>query len=290
MEPTGGWMRHGECSRFGANIGHHTTSVHWIVAHIHTTCVSCTIWVGTVVRQVGQRLVCERAVVWLLHVVVSNTVLEGVATETRLLTNRRAASLDLVGATLHATHATTLCLLTAILGRCAIERLGILGLMSHRADPAGTTILDDRIARTRATFQRCKALLVDVIWKSTEKLLETTGGSHIWPDAQSGSDVDPLNWWEIVHLVRDVLATVQVIDWLTPWRLLCVGVHVLQRCNFVLGLKAPIANTTTELGSHNLDILIVGPVVIWVGHEVGITPSDYRWGGFSGFRGCRHFV
>jgi hypothetical protein len=162
--------------------------------------------------------------------------------------------------------------------------------MGHISNPAGATILDNGIAWTGATLQSRKALLINVVGKSTEKLLETTSGGHIWPHTQTGSYTNPLDWWEVVHLVRNVLAAVQIVDRLSPWGLLCVRAHILQGWNLILGLKTPITHTTTKFGGHNFDILIVRPVITGMSHKIRIAPSN-NWGGwFSGSRGYRHVI
>ena len=104
--------------------------------------------------------------------------------------------------------------------------------------------------------------------------METTSRGNVRIDAQTWPNVHPLDGLKVVHLVRDILTGIQIIDRLTIWKA-GVGLEgLLQRLDLVLGLETPVSDSPPKVRGHYFHIKIVSRVVCWGGHEVGVTAGN----------------
>jgi hypothetical protein len=114
------------------------------------------------------------------------------------------------------------------------------------SDTTSASTLDNSRWRSWQTLERREPLLVDVVGKSPEKVVETTSRWNVRIDSQTWADIHPFDGLKVVHLVRDILAVIEVIDGLAMWVSICDGRPVLKRRNSLLGSKVVVTDAPTE--------------------------------------------
>lgn len=132
--------------------------------------------------------------------------------------------------------------------------------------------LNNRIGgTTHISLEGNQTLVVYVGGENPEQLLESTGTCYVCPDTETRTDILFGNRWDVMHPVRYVFATNQIVYGLTEWKL-NLG-RILQTRNLTFGLHSLASDPTTDIGCNNFGI-----------HEIhSMIPgfSDYIWGGRS---------
>ena len=254
-------MRHGHRYGLGTKLGRRADRALRVGSDVHAAGVGSPVRVDTIAGRVRE-LTVSQPVVRQVHTPLGRAVLEGVATLARLLAIRRLARLDVVGAALGGHEPPTLAL-TLVLGGLAVPRLCRLGLVRHRAvdqllaTDGRAALLDKGVGRALATRQSHELLLIHVIRQHAEVLLEATQGRHVGTDAQTRADVLALDGLQVVHLVRDILAVVQVVDGLTEREAVRLGVKVTKGGHLALGAHLePLEGPALSAAHLHLSILL----------------------------------
>jgi hypothetical protein len=138
-----------------------------------------------------------------------------------------------------------------------------------------------------ATWKSNQLLFIHVIGKSSEELLESSNGRDIRSSAEARSHMNPFHWLEVIHLVRNILAVIQVIDWL-PMRI-PVGHRgiVLKRWHGLFGREIGIAYPTPEKRVDGTKTKRVSLHSRSSGYQIDILSRHLMRGCHNGYSGCR---
>jgi hypothetical protein len=147
-------------------------------------------------------------------------------------------------------------------------------------DPTSSSTLNDGRRRSGQSIECREALLIDVIGEGSEKGMETTCSRNVRIDSKTWTNIHSLDGLKVIHLIRNILTSVQIIDGLTIWKA-GVGLEgLLERLYSLLLLETPVAISRTKVWGHYFQIEIVGRVVCWGCHEIRVTagnrPGDWR--------------
>jgi hypothetical protein len=148
----------------------------------------------------------------------------------------------------------------------------------HLTDTASATTLDESVSWTCATLERREAFLVDVIWQNPEVLVEPACCIDIGTDAKTWTDTAALNWLQIIHFVRHILAVIQVIYGLTKGETVRVWCLVLKARHRLLWLETPVTNTTAQIGGHNSQVKCILGVITGICSQINITAGNWSSG------------
>jgi hypothetical protein len=146
--------------------------------------------------------------------------------------------------------------------------------------------LDKIAGRALSSWKSHELLLIHVVRKSAEKLLEPADGWNVGANTQARTYTDPFDWLQIVHFVRNILAVIEIIYWLAMWVPVCHWRKVLERGNSLLWGEIVITDATTERRIYRAHAESVCPHSRGGRGKIGILSRQLV--GRGGYSGCRN--